>query len=137
MSNVFLRFRQPILAWNTPLAEFYPKCVMVQGGQPRALREGEPPPPVVATSQFDLHVALPLSRPQREVGERLLVEFKRDAHGKSFALSEGGVNLSECGSARVIWPGQGELRFLGRFLGMVVRIELDSGICGSGRGGLA
>jgi hypothetical protein len=35
------------------------------------------------------------------MGERLLVEFKRNAHANSLALSEGGVNLSEGVSSRV------------------------------------
>jgi hypothetical protein len=42
------------------------------------------------------------------MGERLLVEFKRDAHANSFALSEGGVNLSERVSA---WVPYGVLNF--------------------------
>jgi hypothetical protein len=42
MSNVFLRFRQSVLARNTALAEFHPKCVMVQGRQPRGLAKRKP-----------------------------------------------------------------------------------------------
>lgn len=104
MSNVFLRFRQPILAWNTPLAELHPKRVMIQSCQPRSLGEGEPPPRVKAASQFDLHVPFALARPEGEIGQGLLVEFKRDAHAESLALFKGGVNLSSarmshCGGA--------------------------------------
>jgi hypothetical protein len=101
MSKVFLRFRQPILAWDSPLAEFYPKDVMIQSRQPSGLGKGEPPSRVVPASQFDLHVALPLSGPQGKIGERLLVEFKRDAHIESLALSTSGVNLSPPANALV------------------------------------
>ena len=92
MSNVFLRFRQPVLARNTPFAEFHSKCVMVLGRQPCGLAKRKPASTVVAASQFDLHVALPLSRPEGEMGERLLVEFKRNAHAKTLVLFNGGVN---------------------------------------------
>ena len=95
MSNVFLRFRQPVLARNGPFAKFHPKGVMIQGRQARGLGKGEPPPRVLVASQFDLHVALTFSRPQRETGERLLVEFKRDAHAQSVAVLMGDVNLPE------------------------------------------
>ena len=92
MSNVFLRFRQPVLPRNTPLTEFHSKCIMVQGRQPCRLAKRKPAPTVVAASQFDLHVALPLSRSEGEMGERLLVEFKRNAHAKTLVLFNGGVN---------------------------------------------
>lgn len=105
MSKVFLRFRQSILPRNTPLAEFHPKGEMVQSRQAGGLGKGEPPPGVVAASQFDLHVALPLTRPQGKIGERLLVELKRDAHADSFALPEGGVNPLARGKARVVRAG--------------------------------
>lgn len=110
MSNVFLRFRQPVLARNTPLAEFHSKCVMVQGRQPCGLAKGKPAPTVVAASQFDLHVALPLSRSDGEMGKRLLVEFKRNAHAKTLAFFYGGVNSQ----LRWLRPCQGS-RFLTGF----------------------
>ena len=69
-----------------PLAEFHSKGVMVQRRQPCGLGKREPTPPVIAAGQFDLHVALPLSRPEWEIGERLLIEFKRDAHADTIAL---------------------------------------------------
>jgi len=69
MSNVFLRFRQPVLSGNASLAKFHSKCVLVQGCQPRGLSKRKPAPTVVAASQFDLHVALPLSRTEGELGK--------------------------------------------------------------------
>ena len=69
MSNVFLRFRQPVLSRNTALAKFHSKCILVQGCQPRGLSKRKPAPTLVAASQFDLHVAFPLSRPEEELGK--------------------------------------------------------------------
>jgi hypothetical protein len=69
MSNVFLRFRQPVLSRNAPLAKFHSKCILVQGCQPRGLAKRKPASTVVTASQFDLHVALPLSRPEGELGK--------------------------------------------------------------------
>ena len=92
MSNIFPRFRQPILARNTPLAEFHSKCVMVQRRQSRGLAKREPPATIVPARQFDLHMALPLSRSEGQIGEHLLVQFKRDAHKDTLALFNDGVN---------------------------------------------
>jgi hypothetical protein len=42
---------------------------MVQGRQPCGLAKRKPAPTVVAASQFDLHVALPLSRTEGGLGK--------------------------------------------------------------------
>src|SRR2546421_10753032 len=92
MSNIFLRFRQSILPRNTPLAELHSKGIMIQRRQPCGLGKREPATPVIAAGEFDLHVALPLSRTEREIGERLLIEFQRDAHADTLAPFNADVN---------------------------------------------
>lgn len=51
--------------------------------------KGKPALRVVAASQLDLHVAIPFPRTQRETGQGLLVEFKRDTHGAILCVSTG------------------------------------------------
>jgi hypothetical protein len=42
MSNIFLRFRQPALAWDAALSQFHSERVMIQTRRAHALGEGKP-----------------------------------------------------------------------------------------------
>jgi hypothetical protein len=65
MGDVFLRFCQPVLAGDTALAQFDTKGMVIQRRQSRGLGKGQPTPSVVAAGKFNLHMPLPLSKPQR------------------------------------------------------------------------
>lgn len=87
MSDVFLRFRQAILAGDAALAQLHTERVLVEAREPDSLAQSEPALRVVAASQFNLHVALSFPRPEGEAGKGVLVEIEDNAHGASEAQS--------------------------------------------------
>ena len=92
MSDVFLRFCHSVVSRYVPLSQLHSKGVEVQSGQAGRLGKRKPAPRIKAAGQLNLHMAFSLSRPKRQIGQGLLVEFERDAHRASLAPFSRGVN---------------------------------------------
>lgn len=97
MSDVFLRFRQTVLPGNVAFAELHAKGVLIQARQACGLGEGEPAPRVVSAGQFDLHVPLPLPRPQGKAGQEVLAEIEGDAPAMNLAGTDRAVKAAATG----------------------------------------
>lgn len=85
IAEISVQIVEVVLARDATLSQCDAESVAVQLGHPGSLPEREPAAGVEATSEFDLHVALPFARPQGQAGEGLLVEIESDAHGSSVA----------------------------------------------------
>ncbi len=92
MGDVFLRFRQSVLAGDAAFAQLHDERVMIQTRQARGLAQGKPPERIVAAGQLDLHVPLPFSRTEGQAGQGFRIEIEGDAHGRTVAAPKGGVN---------------------------------------------
>src|SRR6185436_1830209 len=74
--HVVQRILHGIIPRDSALGEFAGKAILIQPRHARRLPEAQPALRVIAAGQFDLHVPLALTRPQRQREECRFVNFQ-------------------------------------------------------------